>query len=263
MKSHHEINSSTYDPAALREEWRELTYRIAATEYAQKEAVLLMERIAVDEAGGNTQEEDVHFKQAEQKTLRVIQKAIRQKKLNQFAWHTLPKAGKVAAAILLVFYIGLTAAIAGVPSVRVRVLELLVNIEDEYTELSLQEDPDASFVVPEKWEGSYYPSKIPEGFTISQVEGMFGNAFVSFVKDDDKSNRITFLEQGEDCYANLDTEDAVISSKMVKGSPALFVVKEKTVSIAWANDNLYFVLICQGLQEKDVLSIANSVLRIR
>jgi hypothetical protein len=50
---------------------------------------------------------------------------------------------------------------------------------------------------------------------------------------------------------------------MVKGFPALFVLKDKTVSIAWANDNLYFVLICQGLQENDVLSIANSIVRIR
>jgi len=264
MKSqYNKTNSSTYNLEALREEWREQMYRIAATEYAQQEADLLMEQIAVDEASGNTRTEDTHFEQIQPKTLRAIRNAIRIRKLNTFVRHTLPKAGKVAAAILLVFYIGLTAAIAAVPSVRVRVLELLVNIEDEYTELSLKENPNASFDVPAEWRGSYYPSKIPNGFTVSQVEGMFGNISVSYVMDDDKSNRITLFEQGEDTYANLDTEDAVLSSKMVKGSPALFVVKGKTVSVAWAKDNLYFVLICQGLQEKDVLSIADSVVRIK
>jgi hypothetical protein len=233
------------------------------TEYAQQEADLLMEQIAADEADGNTREEDTHFAQIEPKTLRIIRNAIRKRKLKKFAQQTLPKAGKVAASILLVLFIGLSVAIASVQSVRVRVLEILINIEDEYTELSLQENPGSSFDVPAEWSGSFYPSKIPEGFTISQIEGMFGNAFVSYVPDDDKSNRITFLEQGEDTYANLDTEDAVLSSTMVKGSPALFVVKGKTVSVAWATDNLYFVLICQGLQEKDVLAIANSVVRIK
>jgi hypothetical protein len=263
MKSHHEINSSTYDLAALREEWRELTYRIAATEYAQQEADLLMEQIAIDEASGNTQEEDAHLKQAEPKTLRVIRNAIRKRKLNQFARHTLPRVGKAAAAILLVFYIGLTAAIAGVPSVRVRVLELLVNIEDEYTELSLQENPNASFDVPAEWSGSYYPSKIPEGFVISQILNMVQDSTIVLSLESDKATRITFSELGEDAYTNLDTEDAVVSSKMVNGSPALFVVKGDTISVSWAMDNLYFILICEGLQKKDVLPLANSVVRIK
>jgi hypothetical protein len=263
MKSHHETNSSTYDLAALREEWRELIYRIAATEYAQQEADLLMEQIAIDETGGNTQEEDSHFTKAEPKTLRVIRKTIRKRKLNQFVRYTLPKVGKVAAALLLVFYIGLTAAIAGVPSVRVRVLELLVNIEDEYTELSLKENPNASFDVPAEWSGSYYPSKIPKGFAISQILNMVQDSTVILSSESDKATRITFSELGEDAYTNLDTEDAIVSTKMVNGSPALFAVKGNIISVSWAKDNLYFILICEGLQEKDVLSISNSVVRIK
>jgi hypothetical protein len=77
MKSHYEIESSTYNLEDLRKEWRELTYRIAATEYAQQEADLVMEGINTDETGRNSrEEEDAYFAQAEPKTLRVIQKAI-------------------------------------------------------------------------------------------------------------------------------------------------------------------------------------------
>lgn len=263
MKSHRDLEPSSYNLEELRDEWRDLTYKIAVTEYEQHEADLLMAQIAIDEASGITQEEDAHFTQAEVKTLQVIRNSIRKGKLKRFARQTLPKVGKVAASILLIFFIGLSAAIAGVHSVRVRVLELLINIEDEYTELSLKENPGSSFDVPPEWGGNYYPSKIPKSYVITQIESMFGNAFVSYVLEDDKAIGITFLEQGEDTYANLDTEDAILSSKMVKGSPALLVVKGDTVSVAWATDNLYFVLICQGLQENDVLSIANSIVRIR
>lgn len=263
MKSQCNMDSSTYDLEALREQWRGLVYRIAATEYAQQEADLLMEQIAADEACGNMKEEDAHFGQVAPKTLRVIRNAILQRKIKKFTRQTLPKVGKGAASILLTLFIGLSVAIASVHSVRVRVLELLINIEDEYTELSLQENAGASFDVPSEWGGSFYPSKIPKGFVVSQIQNMVQNCFVSFTLENDKSTRITFLEQGEDTYANLDTEDAVVSSKMVKGSPALFVAKGNSLSVAWTTDNLYFVLICQGLQENDVLSIANSVMQIR
>lgn len=265
MKSqYNKMDSSTYNLEALREEWRELIYRIAATEYAQQEADLLMEQIATDEAiENNTLEEDAHFAQVEPKTLRVFRNAIRKRKLNQFIRHTLPEVGKVAASIMLIFYIGLTVAIAGVPSVRVRVLELLVNIEDEYAELSLKEKPNSSFDVPAEWEGSYYPSQIPKGFDISQILNMVQDNTIVLSLESDKAIRITFSELGEDAYTNLDTEDAMISSKMVKGSPALFVVKGNTISISWATDNLYFILICKGLQESEVLSLANSVVKIK
>ena len=263
MKSQNKTDPSTYNLEALREEWRELMYRIAATEYVQQEADLFMEQIAVDEANGNTKKEDDHFAQMESKTLRVIRRAIRKRKLKQFAQHTLPKLGKVAASILLTLFIGLSVAIASVQTVRVRVLELLINIENEYTELSLQENPDSSFDVPPEWDGNYYPSKIPKGFVVTQIESMFENSFVSYVLEDDKSTKITFFEQGEDTYANLDTEDASISTKLVKGSPALVAIKGNRVSIAWATDNVYFVLIFQGLQVNEAMAVADSVVRIR
>jgi hypothetical protein len=81
--------------------------------------------------------------------------------------------------------------------------------------------------------------------------------------ENDKATRITFSELGEDAYTNLDTEDAIVSSKMVNGSPALYVDKGNTISVSWAKENLYFILICEGLLEKDVLSISNSVVRIK
>ncbi len=263
MKSHHEIDSSTYDLEALREEWRELVYRLAATEYAQQEADLLMEQIAADEVGGNTLEEDAHFTQMEPKTLRIIHKAIRKSKIERFTHQTLPKAGKMAASILLVLFMGLSVAIASVHSVRVRVLKLLINIEDDYTELSLQEDYGSSFDVPSEWGGSYYPSIIPEGFVVSQILNMVQDSTIVLSLESDKTTRITFSELGEDAFTNLDTEDALVSSKMVNGSPALFVVKGNTISITWTMDNLYFILICEGLQEKEVLSLAHSVVQIK
>lgn len=263
MKSRRDLESSAYNLEQLHEEWRNLTYRIAFTEFAQHEADLLMAQIAADEANGNTQEEDAHFMQAEAKTLQVIRNAIRKRNLKKFARQTLPKAGKIAASILLIFFIGLSVAIASVHSVRIRVLELLINIEDEYTELSLQENPGLSFDIPPEWGGSYYPSEMPRDFTVSQVTSTVQDHTVILSLESDKTAQIIFSEMGEDVYTNLDTEDSVLSSRMVKGSPALVAVKGDKISVAWAMDSTYFILICRSLQENEVLAVADSVVRIK
>ena len=69
----------------------------------------------------------------------------------------------IGACVVLVIGIAAPIAIANIEAIRVRVMELLINIQDEYTEISMVENEEMAFDVPAAWRGEYYPSYIPDG----------------------------------------------------------------------------------------------------
>lgn len=87
--------------------------------------------------------------------LSSISRTITKDKRRRFLIQTMPKAGKIAAACLLIFLIGITTAMA-VPAIREKVLEMFYSVQNKYTEISLQENGANSFDVPEAWEGGIF-----------------------------------------------------------------------------------------------------------
>lgn len=79
-----------------------------------------------------------------------------------------PRTLRAAAAVLLVFYLGLTTALATVPSLRHSLMTFMIHSEEEYTELALIPSGE-TLDIPQGWQGAYYPAYIPEGFAITHV----------------------------------------------------------------------------------------------
>lgn len=263
MKSKYKENSSTYDLEALKKEWREQMFRIAATEYAEKEAEDIWTDIIAEEASGATREMDAHLAKTQPQTLKTIRNALFRGKVKKVARQTLPRIGQAVAVMIAVLSISLSVAAATIHTVRVRVLEFLVNIEEQYTELSLREDPVRSFDIPADWEGDYYPSEMPEGFIVSNVIKGTGRCGIDFVSQDDKKISIFFSEHTESSFTNLDTENSQLSAEIVNGVAGLVSSKLEKTSISWSRDSRYFVLICYGLTKDEALKIANSVIRVK
>ena len=63
------------------------------------------------------------------------------------------------------------AAIATIPPVRARVMELIFETLRQYTRVSLREKAGPEVEVPAEWGGEYYPSYIPEGYKFDEVLG--------------------------------------------------------------------------------------------
>lgn len=97
--------------------------------------------------------------------LRRIRNQTRIGRVRHLAHGILPRAGTVVAGLMLVFFLGLSTAVATVQSVRINMLNFITEIEDRYTKLYLQES-GAIVDVPEEWEGLYYMTYIPEGFEL-------------------------------------------------------------------------------------------------
>ena len=148
-------------------------------------------------------------------------------------------------------------AIAYVEPIRVRVMQLLIDIKDDHTELLFIEDTDAEFYVPEGYREKYYPSYIPDGFELIDI-GMWGDEATYRNKDD------AFINYGEydaDDEIDINTEGAALSHAVVNGADAFVAEQETYVIITWAFEDKYFVIIADTSLD-EALKVARSVRQI-
>jgi len=170
----------------------------------------------------------------------------------------LPRLVNIAACIVVILGIAAPFAIAYVEPIRVRVMQLLIDIKDDHTELSFVEDTDAEFYVPEGYLGRYYPTYIPEGFELIHTS-MLGDETTYRNKDD------AFIYYGEydaDDEIDINTENAALSHTTVNGAEVLVVQRaEEDIILTWAFEDKYFVIIADTSLD-EALKIARSVRRI-
>ncbi len=164
---------------------------------------------------------------------------------------------EVAACVVLVMAIATPFAIAKVDVIRVKVMELLIDIKDDHTELSFVEDEDAAFEVPAGWEGAYYPAYIPDEYEFLEL----GKLYDSAIYTNQTGQLLAFTEYAQSSLVNVDSEGAVVSYEIVNGSDALVLEKDERIIITWAGSEKYFVI--EGYTTKDeALAMARSVRRI-
>lgn len=167
------------------------------------------------------------------------------------------RAAEVAACFVLVMAIAAPLAIAKVDAIRVKVMELLVDVKDDHAELSFVEDEDAAFEVPAGWEGLYYPAYIPEGYKFLELDKLFDSAIYT----NQTGKFLAFTEYNQNSLVNVDNEGAVVSYGEVNGSDALVLEKNGRIIITWSDSERYFVV--EGYITKDeALAMAKSVRRI-
>ena len=186
-----------------------------------------------------------------------VQDRIEKKQTNIRQWRK--QASRfISTAACLVLLLGIAApiAIAKVEFFRVKVLQLLINIHEEYTELSLVEDTDLSFNVPGNWRGEYYISYIPKGYVLSYIDPVYDEVVYTY----NDTISIEFHECSIGDTANVDSENANISYDFIHGEVALVIEKDDTV-VTWSNGEKYFI-VKTCLSRRETLRIANSVFRI-
>ncbi|NLO85690.1 MAG: DUF4367 domain-containing protein [Clostridiales bacterium] len=243
----------------LQRDYEELLLRMAFARIQEEKTAKLEDEIALQQDTPSAMDDELASMRP--KVLRTISNAILQANVKTFATRTLPKAARLAAACLLIFFIGLTTAIATIPSVRVKVLELVYSMEKEYTQITLQEASEALFDVPAEWQGAYYPSQIPEIFLLENIDTGPG-VFSAEYRDSTRTKVLVFSEQGEDSVARVDTVNADVEYTFIHGSLALVSQKSEKTTIVWQEFDQYFILTYPG-EKSDAIEMAESVYRVK
>lgn len=191
----------------------------------------------------------------------LIDKGLRKRDMRHFVRHIMPplsKAVTIAASILLVFFISLSAAFAISSNVRYRVMELLIHSTNEYIVFGLGET--TSIEIPAEWRGSHYPSYIPDNYEIAEFYGNADAPGIIFSAPD--GNELDFAELDELSSLLIDSENAVVTNTTVHDLPATVVEKGRSVSVVWAENNRYFCLIATT-DADTALQVARSVVKIK
>lgn len=222
----------------------------------EKEANELLAEIEAE--SDESTESDEFIARCDARCLGIIEKYSRKARVRRFLIQTMPRIGQIAAVIIAVITLAGCTAFAASETVRVYLLHLLVQTTDEYTILSLVPSESEYVNVPEEWEGSYYPSYIPEGLVPITVDG--NTVCYSY---GDNRPLLVFGEYDEAVVTQIDTEGAETRLITIHGQPAYISTKGTALTIYWSEGTRYFVLTFRELSEQIAMNVAESVTQIR
>ncbi|NLD59794.1 MAG: hypothetical protein GX647_09095 [Clostridiales bacterium] len=244
--------------AALYGRCEEILIRLALEELALEEADAAAAE--PEEAESGIPEESLRrlYQRGHRRLQQGIRRGERDRRRRRFLSKALPRAARIAAAVICVFYLGLTVAYAAIPAVRHRVFQLLIRFEETHAQISLE--PGDAFEVPEAWTGEYFPTYVPSGFSLFSIEcDVFGD-FLEF-RDEEGTHYIRLGIRMPETVTNINSEDAAISYQSVQGFEVMFASRPDLITAVWQNADRYFVassnILEKAAMEKFIAGIVN------
>ena len=247
-------NKINYDE--IQEEYLDTIIRLA---YKYAENTETQELLESDETGVTTvppEAKEAAFRLFLEKLEQEEKQASRQARVVQWK-RVLPRIVNVAACIILILGIAAPFAVAHVDAIRVKVMELLIDIQDDHTELSFREDEDEEFYVPAEWTGLCYPSYIPDGFVLTEMGKL--NCYV--VYKDENGRKINFSEYTEDASVSINSENAELSYPVINGMDVFLIERPLSVIATWATEERFYVLTV-NVPKEEAIAIIEGVRRI-
>lgn len=238
-------------------------YDLLGEMLVERDTARYMRELEEDVAHGNTAEMDAFFAKQDKVNLKKIEAYNRKQRGKHFLRHTLPRIAQAVAIVVAVISLAGGVAVAASHTVRVQVMQLLLSIEEEYTKLRLVEDESASFDVPADWQGSYFPTYIPEGMEVFECLSAWQGNDITYRKIKEDGTKVRFLEAAASSATKLDTEDTSMQVIMIQGYDGRLAVKEDVIQIFWSDDLHYFIVTTHGLDESTSIRIAQSVRKIK
>ena len=251
------MNKSEYqDDQKLRAEYQKVLISKAMREIRDEEADSLLECSPGDQRY-------LEFLEANrEKRMEKMMRRLRWISLKKQFFTVVPRTMRFAVAALGILCIGLTTAFASSETFRVRVFSMFAEDHGQYTAIGLREDEQKAFDVPNGWEGMYYPTYIPDGFEVINVENLSEQIFL--ISFENKNNEyLTFEEMTEDAESNIDTENAQVYYTEIHGNTALVSAKADLTIVSWNEQNRILSVVFDGEVEEDALKVAKSVTRIK
>ena len=251
------MNKPEYqDDQKLRAEYQKVLISKAMREIRDEEADSLLECSPED------QRYLEFLETSREKRMEKMMRRLRWISLKKQFFTVVPRTMRFAVAALGILCIGLTTAFASSETFRVRVFSMFAEDHGQYTAIGLREDEQKAFDVPNGWEGMYYPTYIPDGFEVINVENLSEQIFL--ISFENKNNEyLTFEEMTEDAESNIDTENARVYYTEIHGNTALVSVKADLTIVSWNEQNRILSVVFDGEMEEDALKVAKSVTRIK
>ena len=222
----------------------------------------MLEEIKREQEQGNTAEMDAFFAMQDKRNLQRIHKYFRKEHYRHLLTQTLPKLVRVAAIVIAVISLAGSVAVAASHTVRVKVMQLLSHMEEEYTVVHMVEDEEASFDVPAEWKGTSYMSYLPENLVVGQIFSYVDNDIVEFRDRDTNKLKLQFSEVGISIWAQIDTQNAKTEQVVLNNYTAIFVDKGSMLCLYWCDGRKLFILTQMDGTREELFEVAKSVKKL-
>ncbi|MGI6650038.1 MAG: DUF4367 domain-containing protein [Bacillota bacterium] len=232
----------------LYEEYEDSLFKLVMHDVAEKEGQLFLEE-------KEKLKDDPAFlpsKEAVQKFSQQLDAHLKKPKAYAKRQRILKALNKVAVVMLIVLVI-LCTTVVTVQAVRVRVLNYLMDIQQEYTSFELKNNDNGSEggSVAIDWHNAYVPTYIPDGFEVSNSTNSELLKRIEFKNS--QGSFITYTELSEGNKPALDTENAsTFEAVSINGHEGTVVVKNSLVTIIWSMNDRMFMIRAQTDKETAV-----------
>lgn len=189
------------------------------------------------------------------------QRTKTQNNSNHFFHRLIP----IAACFVLLLNIAAPIAIASSAYLRSKVMELLISIDESQNSARFLfgENESLSFSIPVEWEGSYYPSYIPDGYMVALYDS-WESVYYDIEYSNDTGGIIRFSEKREGSGGSTGLEGAIVSRIIINGHDALVCqsLDSSYVEVNWSTDDRWLALQTIGINYEECIQIAESVKKI-
>ncbi|WP_018306724.1 DUF4367 domain-containing protein [Desulfitobacterium hafniense] len=191
-----------------------------------------------------------------------MKKFFRRRQLQEDLCQAYKKGSKILAKVAMVFLaiclsLGVLAATS--EAARVKILNVLIEAEDEFTKIRFQPglEKEAQNDEVSHLEGMYLPEYIPEGFKIVNTETYASTKIIYYANE--QGERIEFNQYAsETMELMIDTEDAQVEKVLIHGVEGLISEKEGLTTIVWHNQEYSFYLASE-IEREELIKMAKSV----
>ena len=246
---------SSPSPADLQDR----SWDLLAEMWTDQEADILEQQLQQAEAEGNTAEMDAFFEEYDARNLQLIQRNTQRQWRHHLLHTTFPRILRTAAAVIAVLTLVGGAAVAASSTVRKYLSKLIVEQGPEFTIFTVDEDSEQPVDVPAGWEGSFFPTRIPEGLVIRDV---FPHD-VSYSFPDSPQWQLIYSEVDQGSTVMMDTEGGISEPFSFFGHEGALITYPDEYDVWWFDGQTLFRFMTRGFTKEEALACANSLRRIK
>lgn len=238
-------------------EYEESLFRLVMHDAAELEGRRLLaenERLkrACDPLFACTDESVKHFETE-------LHSRLRRDKRQAYQQRFLKTAARAVAAVLVVIST-FSLAMVSVEAFRVRVMNLLIDVQEKYTSFQLSEDgggDTGGIEAPEVPTSGYLPSYIPDGYEL--VDSQMLDSFTHIVYQNAAEETLVFGAFSSGTSLAVDSENASRNEPIeINGNAGTLIVKEPMAAVIWQMDGKLF-LVQGNVTAEEAVKIAESV----
>lgn len=246
-------NADTWEK--LYEEYEDSLFRLIMHSAAEKEGKLLLKEKDALQDDPSNKPSDQAMKKFERKLATYRKKSNAQKTTRIF--HSI--ANK-AAVFFLILIITFSTAMVTAQAFRVKVMNLLIDIQPEYTSFQIKDNASGSSgeKLTVNWTNTYLPTYVPKGYEVDSLTYTEPLKEITYRNQKNRNSLIDFSENDSSNNVEVDTENASVKTVLVNGHKGTLAVKNSQTTVVWNMDHHIFV-ICTEENAEETMKIAQSV----